>query len=144
MSGEPNTARAGVVLSSSLAVEWRPSRIHGKWSGHLAEAQRARSMSLRQRWKHSTHHPFGLRMVCCRLGSGMLDVKQVAQGGPQGGGELGSAVLCDDCWDPKSALPFLKQSICAVDCRREILSMIVNRWVKLFNNGRGPTRFMWM
>jgi hypothetical protein len=52
-------------------------------------------------------------MVCCRLG--MLDVKQVAQGGPQGGGELGSAVLCDDCWDPKSAHPSLKQSICAVD-----------------------------
>ncbi len=44
------------------------------------------------------NHPFRLRMVCCRLG--MLDVKQVAQGGPQGGG----------------AHPSLKQSICAVDC----------------------------
>jgi hypothetical protein len=42
--------------------------------------------------------------------------KQNAQGGPQGGGELGSAVFCDDCWDPKSAHPSLKQSICAVDC----------------------------
>jgi hypothetical protein len=60
------------------------------------------------------HHPFRLRMVCCRLG--MLDVKQVAQGGPQGGGELGSAVLCVECWGRKSAHPFLKQSICAVDC----------------------------
>jgi hypothetical protein len=46
----------------------------------------------------------------------MLDVKQVAQGGPQGEGELGSAVLCDECSNPNSAHPSLKQSICAVDC----------------------------
>jgi hypothetical protein len=52
-------------------------------------------------------------MVCCCLS--MLDVQQVAQGGPQGGGELGSAVQCDDRWDPESAHPPLKQSIGAVD-----------------------------
>ncbi len=36
------------------------------------------------------YHPVGLRMV----GSGLvvLDVEQAAEGGPQGGGELGPAV----------------------------------------------------
>jgi hypothetical protein len=76
----------------------------------------------------------------------MLDVKQVAQGGPQGGGELGSAVLCDDCWDPKSAqcspIPFAQLTVVVAAMRiasgqREILSMKVNRWVKPFNEGRG-------
>jgi hypothetical protein len=84
----------------------------------------------------------------------MLDVKQVAQGGPQGGGELGSAVLCDDCWDPKSAHPSLKQSICAVDCSGGDIAyrfMPAGNSVhdseqvgEPFNKGRGPTRFMWM
>ncbi len=34
----------------------------------------------------------------------MLDVQQVAQGGPQGEGELGSAVQCDDRWDTPNLL----------------------------------------
>jgi hypothetical protein len=61
------------------------------------------------------YHHVRLRVVCCRLG--MLDVEQVAQGGPQGGGELGPAVRCDDSWDPRSAhQPSLKQSIHTVYC----------------------------
>ncbi len=40
--------------------------------------------------------------------------KQVAQGGPQGGGELGATVWCDVCRDAKYAHPPLKQSILAV------------------------------
>ncbi len=36
------------------------------------------------------HHPVRLRVVGCR--QAMLDVEQAAEGGPQGGGELGPAV----------------------------------------------------
>jgi hypothetical protein len=36
------------------------------------------------------HHPVRLRVVGCCLA--VLDVEQGAQGGPQGGGELGPAV----------------------------------------------------
>ncbi len=60
------------------------------------------------------YHHVILRVVCCRLG--LLDVEQVAEGGPQGGGELGPPVRCDDSWDPKSAHPSVEQSICAVYC----------------------------
>ncbi len=38
----------------------------------------------------ASHHPIGLWVVGCRLA--VLDVDQAAQGGPQGGGELGPAV----------------------------------------------------
>ncbi len=36
------------------------------------------------------HHPGGLQMVCCCLS--VMDVKQVAHGGPKGGGVLGAMV----------------------------------------------------
>ncbi len=36
------------------------------------------------------HHPVRLRVIGCRLA--VLDVEKVAQGGPQGGDELGPAV----------------------------------------------------
>jgi hypothetical protein len=49
-------------------------------------AQHALSASLRRRWNLSTKRMGG----CCR---GMLDVQHVAQGSPQGRGELGSAVM---------------------------------------------------
>jgi hypothetical protein len=38
----------------------------------------------------SVHHPDGLRVVGNRLA--VLNVEQAAEGGPQGGGELGPAV----------------------------------------------------
>ncbi len=59
-------------------------------------------------------HPVGLRMV----GGGLfvLDIEEAAEGGPQGGGELGPAVRCDDCWDSIAAHPSLKQCIGAVYC----------------------------
>jgi hypothetical protein len=55
------------------------------------------------------HHPVGLWVV----GSGLvvLDVEQAAEGGPQGGGELGPGVRCYDCRDSESAHPSLKQCI---------------------------------
>ena len=60
------------------------------------------------------YHPVRLRVV----GGGLivLDVEEAAEGGPQGGGELGPAVRCDDCWDPIAAHPSLKQCIGAVYC----------------------------
>jgi hypothetical protein len=60
------------------------------------------------------HHPVGLWVVNCHLS--VLDVEQAAQSSPQGGGELGASVRCDDCWDSESAHPTLKQSIGAVKC----------------------------
>jgi hypothetical protein len=36
------------------------------------------------------HHPVRLQVVCCHMA--VLDVEQVEQGSPQGGGELGPAV----------------------------------------------------
>jgi hypothetical protein len=53
-------------------------------------------------------------MVGCCLG--VLDAQQVAQGSPQGGGELGDAGRCDDPRDTESSYPPLKHSICAVYC----------------------------
>ena len=60
------------------------------------------------------YHPVRLQVV----GGGLvvLNVKKAAEGGPQGGGELGPAVGCDDCWDPIAAHPSLKQCIGAVYC----------------------------
>jgi len=49
MSCEPKTAWAGVVLSSSLAAEQKPSRTHGRWSIQLGAAKRARRASFKQR-----------------------------------------------------------------------------------------------
>jgi hypothetical protein len=60
------------------------------------------------------HQTIGLQMVACCLG--LLDVEQVSQGGPQGEGERGTAVLMNDRRDAESAHPPLKQSICAVYC----------------------------
>jgi hypothetical protein len=86
MSGEPNTARAGVEPSSSLAAALRPRRTHGRWSTQFAAAQWARRASFRGQW----NHPDGLWVVGSRLA--VLDVEQAAEGGPQGGGELGPVV----------------------------------------------------
>jgi hypothetical protein len=41
------------------------------------------------------YHPVRLRVVCCHLG--VLDVQQGAQGGPQGGGELGLQAIGKFC-----------------------------------------------
>jgi hypothetical protein len=60
------------------------------------------------------HHSVGLRVLGSSLD--VLDVEQAAQGGPQGGGELGPAVRCYDCRYSESAHPSLKQCICAVYC----------------------------
>ncbi len=65
----------------------------------------------------------------------MLDVEEAAESRPQGGGELGPAVRCDDCWDPIAAHPSLKlaQSTVVVlfkgiaSGQRDVLSMMVNR-----------------
>ncbi len=46
LSDEPNTVRVDMVLSSSLAAEWRPSSTHGRWSVQLSAAQWAQSTSL--------------------------------------------------------------------------------------------------
>jgi hypothetical protein len=56
------------------------------------------------------------------VGGGLivLDVEQAAEGCPQGGGELGPAVRCDDCWDS-----ILLKGIAS--SQRDVLSMIVNR-----------------
>jgi hypothetical protein len=50
----------------------------------------------------------GQRLVgCCFC---VLDVEQVAQGGLQGGGELGAAVGCDDIFGPAgSSIHDIKQ-----------------------------------
>jgi hypothetical protein len=40
----------------------------------------------------------------------VLDVQEGAQGGPQGRGELGAAIRCDDSGHFKTAHPSLKQS----------------------------------
>jgi len=60
------------------------------------------------------HQAVGLGVV--GGGLGVLDVEEAAQGGPQGRGELGAAVRCDDRWDAESAHPTLKQSRGAVVC----------------------------
>ncbi len=60
------------------------------------------------------YHPVGRRVVGSSLV--VLDVEQAAEGGPQGGGELGPAVSCYDCRDSKAAHPSLKQCIRAVYC----------------------------
>jgi hypothetical protein len=84
MSGELNTAWAGVVLLTSLATKGRPNRPRAggpsslSWQCVFEAAMKA------------LHHTVGLRVVSCRLG--VLVIKQVAQGVPQGGGELGTAV----------------------------------------------------
>ena len=77
----------GVVLSSSsLTTEWRPSRTKGRWSVQFASAQRTRSESAIKAF----HQTIGLQVVSCYWV--VLDVKQVSQGGPQRGGELGAVV----------------------------------------------------
>ncbi len=60
------------------------------------------------------YHPVGLQVVGSSLV--VLDVEQAAEGGAQGGGELGPAVRCYDCRD-STAHPSLKQSIHEVYCR---------------------------
>ncbi len=54
----------------------------------------------------SFYQAIGLQMVGCCLG--ILDAQQVAQGGPQGGSELGT--LQYDVMTSESAHPPLKQS----------------------------------
>ncbi len=72
MSGEPNTAGAGVVLSSFLATERRTNSTKGVF----------------EMVAKPLHQAIRLRMVFYHLP--ILDVQLVAQGGPQGGGELGT------------------------------------------------------
>jgi hypothetical protein len=70
MSGEPNTAWAGVMLSSSLAAAWRPSiPMVGGLSSWL---RRSGSGARPEAAVEVFYHPVGLQVVCCRLG--MLDV----------------------------------------------------------------------
>jgi hypothetical protein len=65
-----------------------------------------------------------------------------------------SGLWCDNCRDAKSARPPRKRAfvqstvlVAAIGMasgQQEVLFMIVNRWVKPFDAGRGPTRSMWM
>ncbi len=89
MSCEQNTAWAGVVPSSSLA-----EAKEDPWEA-LCPVRRCAANQERvlEAAVEPLHHPAGLQMVCNRL-----EIEQVAQGGPQGGAELGSAVQCYDCW----------------------------------------------
>ncbi len=109
MSGEPNGC--GVVVFS-----WRRAQAHYSLvptAGGLSSCQASPKRGL-EAGVESFHQAVRLRMVDCYLG--VLDVQQVAHGSPQGGGELGAAVRCDDHQDTESAHPPLKQSICAVYC----------------------------
>jgi hypothetical protein len=78
-----------VELSSSLAAARGPWSTQGRWSTQFA-AQRAWGGGVLQAAVEGFYHPVRLRVV----GSGLvvLDVEQAAEGGPQGGGELGPAV----------------------------------------------------
>ncbi len=76
-------------LLSSLTAARRTRRTKGRWSTQLAAAQRARRVVL-QAAVEAFYHPVGLRVVGSRLA--VLDVEQAAEGGPQGGGELGPPV----------------------------------------------------
>jgi hypothetical protein len=69
---------------SSLAAAQRPRRTHGRWLTQFG------TEGVLQAAVESFYRPLGLRVVGSSLV--VLDFDQAAEGGPQGGGELGPAV----------------------------------------------------
>jgi hypothetical protein len=70
-----------MVLSSSQAAARRPMRTQGRWSTSPRILEAAVEVLYR-----------AVRLRVVSRGLAVLDVEQAAQGGPQGGGELGPAV----------------------------------------------------
>ncbi len=139
------------MLSSSLAAEQRPSWAHGKWSNQFAAAQQARRASLRRRWKRSTI-PLDRGWYAVVWACWMLSRLHRAAHREEMNWGLQSDVMTagtpnlltiPETKHLRSQLLWWRRWGMASG-QQEVLFMIVNRWVKPFDEGRGPTRSTWM